>query len=228
MSDFSFSQLQEVAKESGFVVLDAGTYHMRITKADAVKTKDNTKDMFKVTFSVVAGPMAGKGSVINNFTVSPDSPKALWFFFKHMKVLGLGEEYFQANPKPEKVASDLLNREAMVELSVGSWQGNEKNDVVSIKPVPGTPSAAPPIGGGGGSGIPTITVPSPNANNGQQSGVPTVKTPVATTTTATVTPPPPPVVNGDAAAGQQTSVVAVEDRPAESTGGQPDMPPAPF
>jgi hypothetical protein len=177
MSGFSFAALQKVAKESGFTVIDAGTYTMEITKSEAVKSKDGSKDMIKVTMKVVVGPWAGKGSLINNFVISPDNGKALFFFFKHMAAFGLDDEYFAKNPPLPQVAKDLVGRRALVDISVGEFKGNQKNDVDGIKPLADGPQSAPAIGGG--VGIPNIKVATPatSTSNGSGNGTPNVEVP---------------------------------------------------
>jgi hypothetical protein len=179
MSGFSFAALQATAKESGFTVLDAATYRMRITKSEAKKSKNTGKDMIVVTLKVVAGPMKDKGTVINNFVVSPESPAALHFFFLHMAAFGLDEAYFaQPGLSMEQTAKDLLNREAMVELTIGQYNGNDKNEVGKITKVTDGPQAAPAMNGG--PGVPNITSPV-SVSNGTPSSIPTI------------TPPPPAV-----------------------------------
>lgn len=171
MSSFSFKALQQVAKESGFTVLDAATYRMKVTKASAEKSKNGGKDMLKTTLSVSAGPMAGKGSVINYFVISPESPAALHFFFMHMEAFGLDEAYFgQPGLTMEQAAKDLLNREAMVELTIGQYQGNDKNEVGKITRVTDGPSTAPAVNAG--PGVPVVSSPTAASN-----GTPTVTQP---------------------------------------------------
>ena len=197
MSGFSFAALQATAKESGFTVLDAATYRMRITKSEAKKSKNTGKDMIVVTLKVVAGPMKDKGTVINNFVVSPESPAALHFFFLHMAAFGLDEAYF-AKPglTMEQTAKDLLNREAMVELTIGQYNGNDKNEVGKITKVTDGPQAAPAMNGG--PGVPNIA---PSVSNGTPSSTPTI------------TPPPPAVAQ---------SVVAAEQSTDNNGNGQPE------
>lgn len=207
MSGFSFAELQKVAKESGFVVLDADTYEMEVSKADAVKSKNTNKDMIKVTLKVVVGPLAGKGTVPHNFVISPENGKALFFFFKHMAAFGLDEAYFAQNPQPAEVAKHLVGRRALVTVSVGEWQGNAKNDVDDVKPVTGSPAGVPPI------------------SNGASSGVPNIPSPAATTTS-----------NGDNGAAADVLATTQEPVMAGATAsngaaaeaGVPAMPKAPF
>lgn len=212
MSGFSFAELQKVAKESGFVVLDADTYEMEVSKADAVKSKNTNKDMIKVTLKVVVGPLAGKGTVPHNFVISPENGKALFFFFKHMAAFGLDEAYFAQNPQPAEVAKHLVGRRALVTVSVGEWQGNAKNDVDDVKPVTGSPAGVPPI------------------SNGVASGIPNIPSPATTTTTTTTT------SNGSNGAAVDVPTMTPEPAMAGATAnngaaaeaGVPAMPKAPF
>jgi hypothetical protein len=186
---------------------------MRITKSEAKKSKNTGKDMIVVTLKVVAGPMKDKGTVINNFVVSPESPAALHFFFLHMAAFGLDEAYF-AKPglTMDQTAKDLLNREAMVELTIGQYNGNDKNEVGKITKVTDGPQAAPAMNGG--PGVPNIASP---ASNGTPSSTPTVT-------------PPPPAVAQPAAEAQSTDNGNDEQSEPVMVGAAsgPAMPKAPF
>lgn len=133
MSDFSFSALQEVAKQAGFTVIDPGDYEVKVEKS-SVKDTQTGKKMIKVLFKVVAGPLAGKGTVWNQFVISPDSPNALFFFFKHMKALGLDDAYFASNPTPEKVAESLIGRRCKITVGIRKWNDQDQNEVKVVSP----------------------------------------------------------------------------------------------
>jgi hypothetical protein len=199
MSDFSFSTLQKVAKDAGFTVIADGEYEVKIIKSEAKDTSTGKK-MIKVLFKVIAGPLAGNGTVWNQFVISPESPNALFFFFKHMKALGLDDDYFAGNPKPEQVAKDLLNRRCKIKVGTRQWNGNDQNDVQAVFPPDMSVAEQVAAGTNGGNttanpGVPDMSAVKPTTNgdngNGDKPKKEEVKEPVSVASTTTEMPPPP-------------------------------------
>lgn len=199
MSDFNFATLQEVAKESGFAPLDPSWYDVVIDKAEATKSGTGNK-MIKVTFKVTTGPQANKGTCLNNFNIIPDNGKSLFFFFKHMKILGLDDAYFQGNPSTEQVARDLIGRRCRIKVGHRDWDGQVVNQVEKIEgPASGAPQS--PVNNAGGPGVPDLSAAAPASNGvGSGSEVPQVQE------------------------ERSRETVSVSPAPVTAT----DMPPAPF
>lgn len=146
MASFSWGDLQQAADDAGFGVIPAGEYESVVKSAEHKKTGTG-KDKIAVRFSVTAGPAAGK-SVFNDFVISPDNGTALGFFFRHMKALGLGPDYFASNPDLGKVAGDLVGRNCVVIVGIRQWNEEDRNEVKGIKPSTG--AAAPLTAGSAG------------------------------------------------------------------------------
>lgn len=132
MTSFSWGDLQQAADDAGFGVIPAGEYEAVVKTAEHKKTGTG-KDKIAIRFSITSGPEAGK-SVFNDFVISPDNGTALGFFFRHMKALGLGPDYFVSNPDLGKVASDLVGRNCVVVVGIRQWNEEDRNEIKSIKP----------------------------------------------------------------------------------------------
>jgi len=132
--------------------LPAGDYDMIIVDAQ-YKAASTGRPMYIVKFKVETGPHAGRG-VKNNFVVTVDNATALRIFFRQMTALGLDANFFASNPAPELVAQSLINRRALVTLSVRKYRGEDTNDVDNVAapraaagaPLGGQAPAAPPLG----------------------------------------------------------------------------------
>lgn len=143
--------LTEAAAGGGsFEPLPDGDYPVVIEKATPAQSSGG-KLMFKVEMRVESGPHA-KRIIWNQFVISPESANALSMFFGQMKTLGLGEEFWAAEPNEDIVASALVGRRCTVALTQREWNGQIRNNVKSVKPAAGgvpdapvaVPSAAPP------------------------------------------------------------------------------------
>lgn len=135
-----WSELQEQAAIA-FSALPAGEYGVVVTEATAVESK-NGKPMIKVKLRVQDGAHAGR-VVFNNFVVSTDNPTALGFFFRNMKAFGLDATYFAGNPTMPEIADRLLGIPVIVTLGVRTYQGEEQNEVKTIRPSTGGPVGMP-------------------------------------------------------------------------------------
>ncbi len=157
MASFSWGDLQQAADDAGFGVIPAGEYEAVVKTAEHKKTGTG-KDKIAVRFSVTGGPSAGK-SVFNDFVISPDNGTALGFFFRHMKALGLGPDYFASNPDLGKVAGDLVGRNCVVVVGVRQWNEEDRNEIKGIKPSTG---AAAPLTAASAGPQPMAAQPRPN------------------------------------------------------------------
>lgn len=145
MAEFSWSDLQQAADDAGFAIVPAGEYEATVKTAEHKKTGTG-KDKIAVRFSITGGPSAGK-SVFNDFVISPDNGTALGFFFRHMKALGFGPEYFAAKPSLDKLAGDLVGKNCVVVVGIRQWNEEDRNEIKGIKPATGAaPAAGPGVG----------------------------------------------------------------------------------
>ena len=153
----SWQELMTEAEASGvtFDVLPSGQYDVQVAKA-AHKLSKTDKSMYEVEFVITSGPYANR-RLWNRYVISPESPKALAFFFAHMKALGLGPEFFATQPSDDAVALALVNKTCRVDVGQSSYNGQVRNDI--LKTLPGgvgasAPTPAPGIGGQFAPGIP--------------------------------------------------------------------------
>lgn len=153
---YGWGDLLKVADEAGFTLLPIGEYDVIVASAD-VKATQAGKDSIVVFFQVTTGPHQGK-KIRNQFTISPDNPNAVGFFFRHMSAIGLPREYFAQSPPPSlpNVAQALLNRPCRIKVTHREWGGTMRDNVDAIMSattaaptvpgtpqVPGAPQAAP-------------------------------------------------------------------------------------
>lgn len=140
------------AEGEGFDPIPAGDYNFVISQADATQTSTQ-KSMFKVRCKVEdPGPHQNR-LVFYNFVVSPESPKALSIFFRQMNVLGLGKEFFQANPDDATIAQHLVGKRFRGTVKIGEWNGSPNNEISAFN----TPIAQSSVAMGPGMGFPTPT-----------------------------------------------------------------------
>lgn len=144
-NSFNWDDLLGVAAEAGFTVLPVGEYHVVVDSAEAAKTQ-NGKDQIKVKFRVASGPYQGKGPIFNNFVISPENANAMSFFFQHMAVFGITDEYLKQNrPSIAQLAGFLVGRQANIVISHREWQGQTRMNVDKIMKVSPGVGTAPPV-----------------------------------------------------------------------------------
>lgn len=167
IATFDFNTLMETAKSASFEALPDGPYDAECISADAV-TSSTGKPMIKCKFEVIAGPHA-KRKFFNQFVLSTDNEVALAMFFRHMKAFGLDENFFKAvgSGGLAPVAQTMVGRRARFDLGHREWNGENRNEVKSVKPITGgvstggLPGAAAPVAPGlpGLPGLPTSSAP---------------------------------------------------------------------
>lgn len=143
MGSLNWGDLVKDAGESGtFGVLPDGDYDLKVIESSHALSGGG-KQMYKITAEVVSGPYA-KRRVWDNLVISPDSSAALGFFFRKMKALGLGQEYFQTNPTNDQIVSALKNRPFRGTLGKKTYNGTESNEIKTYHvSTSATPSFAP-------------------------------------------------------------------------------------
>lgn len=133
MAEFNWSDLQQAAKDAGFSLIPKDFYIAEVVKAEALKTSTG-KDQIKARFKVIEGPHAG-AVVFTQFVISPESPVALGFFFRHMAGLGFNSDYFASNPPMEALAQEMVGRIASIKVDIGTFNEQERNEIKDVKPV---------------------------------------------------------------------------------------------
>lgn len=100
MGSYDFSSLLAAAKEAGIsggLLPDMeGEFVATTVNAGA---NQGGKDQIGVLWKCVGGPNDG-ASGWENITISPESPKAMGFFFRTMAKFGMDDAFFQRQPQP--------------------------------------------------------------------------------------------------------------------------------
>lgn len=132
MASVPFSDLLKASEDAGFTNCPPGEYDVRVVEA-STKTTGGGKDMIIAKFEILTGPHAGR-KVSNNFVISPENANALGFFFRHMRAMGLGGDFFAQNPSVEQVAASLIGKTCRIEVGTRHWNGEDREDVKKIMP----------------------------------------------------------------------------------------------
>ncbi len=149
-NSFSWADLVRDAGSAAqdFSPIPAGNYDFKVVEATH-KITQSGKTMFVVKAQVQGGPHNGR-LVWDNLVISPESEKALGFFFRKMAALGVTTEYFAQNPTNDQIAAALLNRQFVGEVTVGTFNNKPTNNingyrasVASAQVAGGFPPAAP-------------------------------------------------------------------------------------
>lgn len=140
MEEVNFGALLGAAS-ADFDPVPDGDYECQVVEAKA-STTSTGKTMFVVKYNVLTGPHTNR-KIFNNFTVSPENPNALGFFFRHMAAMGLTRDYFAQSPHPVHVAEALNGRRAKLKVGHREWGGVMRNDVKDVMAPTGSVAAAP-------------------------------------------------------------------------------------
>lgn len=151
----SWKELRQEAEVSGgtgtFEPIPAGEYALVVTKT-ALNPSRNGKDGYEITATVESGPYQGR-KVFNTFYVSPESPKAMGIFFRHMGVFGMGNDFWEAEPTDEQILANLENKRFTGRVIIETQEGRKPRNVLAdvSEPSAGGPAGVPQAGG-----VPTV------------------------------------------------------------------------
>lgn len=235
----SWTELMADAGGSGgnYEPIPEGDYDFLIEDCEA-KLSQNQKMMYVAKNKVESGPHAGR-LVWHNHVISHENPNALAWFFRNMKVLGLGQEFFASNPSDHQVAEALKGKRFRGNVQIRKWQGQDKNEIkqfytassgalgngmaVPQQAAPAAPAFAPAPAAPAPAPAPQFATPPPAAQPAPApvfAAPPAAAQPVAPPPVAAeaAPPPPPPVQQHEA-----PPPVA----PAEPPAYAPPAPPAP-
>lgn len=136
----------EYERTSAVNVLPGGKHKLKITSCT---TKNNG---LMPVFTPTEGPATGT-RVLAGGIFPGDSEGGRMAFFRKLEKWGLGKDFFAQRPSLQDVAKALVGRVAEVEISVGDWQGEARNEMgfnIKLVEAPGLPA----IGG-----VPQVAVP---------------------------------------------------------------------
>lgn len=143
----NWADLLDSADDStDFTPLPEGEYNLAITETEVVQSQTG-KTGFKTVSEVLDGEYQGR-KVFNTMYISPESPKAVGIFFRHMNALGLDGEYFRSEPADEQISDDLLGQTYVGTLKHTQSNGKTYANVQDIQPladedVPSEPVSKP-------------------------------------------------------------------------------------
>jgi hypothetical protein len=141
MTSSSWADLIKDASASGasFDPLPDGVYDLKVVEASTATTAKG-KTMYKVKAEVQTGPHARR-LLWDNLVVSPESPNAMAFFFRKLKAIGLGHEFFSTEPTDAAIVAALSGR--VFRGKVGSRTYNDKTSNEIQEYLPATQGGLP-------------------------------------------------------------------------------------
>lgn len=192
MTSRTFADLKKTADDATRP-LPKDWYNVIVAKADAAVASTGSH-MLKVQLRVVDGQFANR-VLFTNFVLSEDSPFALSIFFRNMAALGFDDAFFNSLTDDHALAMEtlaqlMLGRQARAEVGIRVWNGQERNEILSMaQPQNGTAYNNSSVGiapvGSFGTSAMTSTAPVP----------PTPSVPMTPPVAAPATPPTPTGIN---------------------------------
>lgn len=138
------SLFEEYERTAAVNVLEKGNHKLKITGCTP-----RGKGLFPV-YTPAEGPGVGT-RVLAGGIYPGDSEGGRIAFFRKLEKFGLGKEFFNQRPSLADVAKAMIGRVVIIELDVGEWQGDPRNEMgFNIQLVEAPP--LPPVGG-----VPTAT-----------------------------------------------------------------------
>lgn len=132
----NFKELLDNAEEvtgGNFDPLPVGEYIASVDDAEWGRTGTD-KDKLVLTFTITEGPHKGR-KVWSDQVVSPESPKALGFFFRALDALGAPRDFISES-SPQEVANRVTGSTAKLKVGQREWKGQVRNEVRFIDPAP--------------------------------------------------------------------------------------------
>ena len=125
----NWSDVIEEAKSGGggFEPIPDGDYDLLITGATASLTQSE-KPMYTIETTVQGGPSNGR-KIWDRLIVSADNGRAMGFFFRKMKAIGLPIEFFQGQPTDEQITQALMHRTFRAKVVKSSYNGKDGNEI---------------------------------------------------------------------------------------------------
>lgn len=230
MTEFNWTQLMAEA-DVGIVPVPAGEYELQVATAK-VGSSNGGKTTIVCRVNVISGPHIGR-TAFKVWTLSPESPQAMGFFFRNMKALGLDAPFFAQNPSAEQVAENLVGKLFHAKINIEPYGGEDRNvlDTISPSQMPGgtatvpapAPLAAPPVAAPAFPAAPPVAAPpmAPPVAPAPVAAVPMAPPPLPVAPApAPVAPPAPPAAQRqfDASSGME-AVNGAWTWPAEQQAG---------
>lgn len=147
MSDFNINWdtvLEDQTSNPSFGALPAGSYPVRVTKAEVVKASSGNP-MIKVTSEVTSGPYATR-LLWTNIVFKTDSPGTMRMALLKLSGLGVSREWISStNPSLNAIADAITQVDAVADVEQREWNGEMRNDVKMFKAEGGDVPAPPSV-----------------------------------------------------------------------------------
>jgi hypothetical protein len=130
-NNVNWADVIEEAKSGGggnFEPIPDGDYDLLVTEATASVTQSG-KPMYTLETTVQGGPHNSR-KIWDRLIVTADSGRAMGFFFRKMKALGLGVEFFQQQPTDDQIVQALKGRSFRAKVGLGQPFNNKQNNEI--------------------------------------------------------------------------------------------------
>lgn len=146
-NNVNWADVIEEAKSGGgsFEPVPDGDYDLLVTEASASTTQAG-KPMYTIETTVQGGPSNGR-KIWDRLVVSADNGRAMGFFFRKMKAIGLPVDFFQTQPTDDQIVQALKGRSFRAKVGKSEYQGKIGNEIkeyyAPLAAPGGFPGAAP-------------------------------------------------------------------------------------
>lgn len=139
---WNWAQVVEDNKDAAkaFDIITPGKYATKVEQAEA-KTSSNGNPMLEIRLRITEGQFASRLV----FFRATATEKSQGIFLRNLAAFGITSEWLvTAEPSFDEIANALVGREAIAEVILDKWQGQERNSVKNVSPKAGgaAPAAA--------------------------------------------------------------------------------------
>lgn len=138
MSSTPFADLIKQAGEAKYKVIPTDTYAV-VCKGATATMSSTGKPMLKLNVKTLLGPHKDAG-LITQQTLTAENPVAVAMFLKFLAAFGIEEDFLislppapDGGPNMVELGKALVGRAAMAEVSIGEWDGEDRNNIDKFK-----------------------------------------------------------------------------------------------
>lgn len=147
MATATYRDLIQQRRDAGYELFPVGTYDVKVVGAE--KPQKGAAMGFIVQFEVTTGPLAGrkfKNWMTLSQAVIDQYPGLIDLWFREMAALGLGENFFEAEPSDEQTIAALKDRPGRAQVGRRTKKGTDEEveDIKIFPPTTPTASVAAP------------------------------------------------------------------------------------
>lgn len=166
MPEMTFGQMRADAKTQGFEPIPVGVYNFRVEAAELKPGKGSQQISTKIV--IMDGPLAGRNT-LNRLVPVKNDGEVNGMFFRQCKILGVDDDHpiwaqidaVGIDQGLGALAQLLIGGTFIGEINWQDWQGEDRDNVKTMKPYGGIPSGVPGavLPGAAPTGVPTAPVP---------------------------------------------------------------------